>query len=188
MSMSLPHPLNQAVLAQALQDLRNGQLRHCLSMGFSEEDLEVLKQPALIALLANAPVVWCNVTVDSTMIKRLVQQMHNLEVEIATVDRMLRLGASSEMVSTYFGLTHQEVALRRQILRLPKRKGRYAMLSEEQETAIWKQWKMLVTERGIALEDEIAMLEPAMELARQHAVPMGAIWTAILAWIEQGLV
>lgn len=33
--MSTPHPLNQAVVAQALHDLRNGQLRRCLSMGFS---------------------------------------------------------------------------------------------------------------------------------------------------------
>lgn len=188
MSMSLPHPLNQAVLAQALQDLRNGQLRHCLSMGFSEQDLEILKQPALIALLANAPVPWCTVTVDSAIVKRLVNQMHSLEEEIATVDRMLRLGASSEMISTYFGLTHQEVALRREVLGLPKRKGRHAVLSEEQETALWKQWKILITERGIALDDEIAMLSPAMDLADRQAVPMAVVWAAILGWIEQGLV
>ncbi len=32
--MSAPHPLNQAVIAQALHDLRNGQLRRCKAMGF----------------------------------------------------------------------------------------------------------------------------------------------------------
>ena len=31
--------------------------------------------------------------------------------DIAAIDRMLRLGASSDMVQRYFGLTHQEVAL-----------------------------------------------------------------------------
>jgi hypothetical protein len=35
--MSAPHPLNQAVIAQALHDLRNGQLRRCKAMGFGEE-------------------------------------------------------------------------------------------------------------------------------------------------------
>lgn len=30
--MSAPHPLNQAVIAQALHDLRNGQLRRCKAM------------------------------------------------------------------------------------------------------------------------------------------------------------
>lgn len=38
--MSAPHPLNQAVIAQALYDLRNGQLRRCKAMGFSEAELD----------------------------------------------------------------------------------------------------------------------------------------------------
>jgi ParB family protein of integrating conjugative element (PFGI_1 class) len=41
--MSAPHPLNQAVIAQALHDLRNGQLRRCKAMGFGEEELDALK-------------------------------------------------------------------------------------------------------------------------------------------------
>ena len=45
--MSTAHPLNQAVIAQALYDLRNGQLRRCKLMGFGEEDLDALKHPAL---------------------------------------------------------------------------------------------------------------------------------------------
>ena len=41
--MSAPHPLNQAVIAQALYDLRNGQLRRCKAMGFGEAELDALK-------------------------------------------------------------------------------------------------------------------------------------------------
>ncbi|MBN0741681.1 DUF2857 family protein, partial [Pseudomonas aeruginosa] len=54
--MSAPNPLNQAVIAQALYDLRNGQLRRCKAMGFGEEELDALKHPALISVLANASV------------------------------------------------------------------------------------------------------------------------------------
>ncbi|MBP7656837.1 MAG: DUF2857 family protein, partial [Pseudoxanthomonas sp.] len=43
--MAAPHPLNQAVIAQALYDLRNGQLRRCKAMGFSEAELDALKHP-----------------------------------------------------------------------------------------------------------------------------------------------
>lgn len=186
--MSGPHPLNQAVIAQALCDLRNGQLRRCLSMGFSETELEVLKQPMLVALLANAPVPWCSVTVNTVMVRRLINQMRDLEAEIAAIDQLLRLGASSEMVSKFYGLTHQEVALRRGILGLPKRKGRHAVLSEEQETALWKEWKALMAERGIALEDERAMLGVTTNLAEAHAVPLSVIWAAIHGWIKQGQV
>jgi len=36
--MSAPHPLNQAVIAQALHDLRNGQLRRCKAMGLARKN------------------------------------------------------------------------------------------------------------------------------------------------------
>jgi len=185
--MPTPHPLNQAVIAQALHDLRNGQLRHCLSMGFSERELEVLKQPVLVNLLADAKVPWCSVTVNRDVLWRLVNQMNDIEREIATVDRMLRLGASTEMVSRFYGLTHQEVALRRDILGLPKRKGRHPVLNEAQETELWQRWKPAVAERGIALEDEQAMLALTMDLAEALSLPMSVIWAAIRSWIDQGL-
>lgn len=106
--MSAPHPLNQAVIAQALYDLRNGQLRRCKLMGFGEEELDALKHPALISVLANANVSWCSVTVNREVLRRLLRQAQDVEKEIATVDRMLRLGASTEMVSRFYGLTHQK--------------------------------------------------------------------------------
>ncbi|CAB3648395.1 DUF2857 domain-containing protein [Achromobacter pestifer] len=186
--MSAPHPLNQAVIAQALHDLRNGQLRRCLAMGFGERELEVLKQPALVSLLANAQVPWCSVQVNLEVLWRLLRQMDDIEHEIATVDRMLRLGASTEMVSKFYGLTHQEVALRRNILGLPKRKGRYPVLDESQDTELWRRWKAAIGERGVGLDDERAMLTLTMDLAEVMTLPMSVIWTAIQSWIDQGLV
>lgn len=186
--MSTSHPLNQAVIAQALYDLRNGQLRRCKAMGFGEAELDALKHPALISVLANASVSWCSVTVNREVLQRLLNQAQDVEKEIATVDRMLRLGASTEMVSRFYGLTHQEVALRREILGLPKRKGRHPVLDEAQDTALWKQWKAGVTERGIALDDEMAMLALTMDLAETLSLPMSVIWSAIRNWIDQGLV
>ena len=103
--MSAPHPLNQAVIAQALHDLRNGQLRRCKAMGFGEEELDALKHPELVSMLVNATVSWCSVSVNREVLKRLLSQVHDVEREIATVDRMLRLGASTEMVSKFYGLT-----------------------------------------------------------------------------------
>ena len=186
--MSAPNPLNQAVIAQALYDLRNGQLRRCKAMGFGEEELDALKHPELVSMLVNATVSWCSVSVNREVLKQLLSQVHDVEREIATVDRMLRLGASTEMVSKFYGLTHQEVALRRDIICLPKRRGRHPVLSEEQEMALWKQWKAGITERGIALDDDSTMLELTMDLAEALALPMSVIWAAIASWIDQGLV
>ncbi|SFT71262.1 DUF2857 domain-containing protein [Paraburkholderia aspalathi] len=185
--MSAPHPLNQAVIAQALHDLRNGQLRRCKAMGFGDPELDALKQPAMVSILLNATVSWCSVQVNRDVLQRLLRQVHDVDTEVATIDRMLRLGASTEMVSRFYGLTHQEVALRREILGLPKRKGRHPVLNETQETTLWEHWKPAVKARGIALNDDTAMLTLTLDLADELALPASVIWSAIHAWIEQGL-
>ena len=185
--MSTAHPLNQAVIAQALYDLRNGQLRRCKLMGFGEAELDALKHPALISVLANANVSWCSVTVNREVLRRLLQQAQDVEKEIATVDRMLRLGASTEMVSKFYGLTHQEVALRREILGLPKRKGRHPVLDEEQDTELWRQWKAVTNSRTVDLEDETSILDAAMDLAEGTSLPLSVVWASIKSWVDQGL-
>ena len=185
--MSTAHPLNQAVIAQALYDLRNGQLRRCKLMGFGEAELDALKHPALISVLANANVSWCSVTVNREVLRRLLQQAQDVEKEIATVDRMLRLGASTEMVSKFYGLTHQEVALRREILGLPKRKGRHPVLDEEQDTELWRQWKAVTNSRTVDLEDETSILDAAMDLAEGMLLPLSVVWASIKSWVDQGL-
>ena len=76
--MSTSHPLNQAVIAQALYDLRNGQLRRCKAMGFGEAELDALKHPALISVLANASVSWCSVTVNREVLQRLLNQVQDV--------------------------------------------------------------------------------------------------------------
>lgn len=185
--MSTPHPLNQAVIAQALHDLRNGQLRRCLSMGFGERELEALKHPEMVSMLINASVAWCTVTVNCEVVQRLLGQVGESEREIALVDRMLRLGASTEMTCRFFGLTHQEVALRRAMLALPKRKGRHPVLSEAQEMALWKRWQPAVAEQDIALDDDAAMLGLTLDLAEEFAIPASVVWAIIHSWIDQGL-
>ncbi|MDR0576496.1 MAG: DUF2857 domain-containing protein [Candidatus Accumulibacter sp.] len=183
--MAAPHLLNQAVVTQALHDLRDGQLRRCLDMGFGEHELEVLKQPALVALLVNACVSWCKVTVDCEVLGRLVGQARDSEREIDTVDRMLRLGGSSEMVCRYYGLTHQEIAVRREIIGQPGRKGRHPTLREAQEKELWRTWKAAVAERHIALDDEMAMLALATDLAESLDASLTVVWATLRRWIAR---
>src|SRR5688572_25178235 len=185
--MSTPHPLNQAVIAQALHDLRNGQLHRCQLMGFTAQELEALKNPALVSVLLNAKVPWCSVTVNHEVMQRLLKQVRDIENEIATIDRMLRLGASTEMVSELYGLTHQEVALRRQMLDLPQRKGRWPVLSEQQDAALWKDWHAQIRARRIDLKDDSELLSLSMDLAEQQALPLSVIWSAVRGWIAEGL-
>lgn len=186
--MSSPHPLNQAVIAQALHDLRNGQLRRCKAMGFGDSELDALKHPALVSVLLNSSVSWCSVSINRDVLRRLLNQVQDVEKEIAIVDRMLRLGASTEMVSRFYGLTHQEVALRREILGLPKRKGRHPVLDEDQDTDLWKRWNALTAGRAVEPTDDTSLLDAAMDLAEAMALPLSVVWSAIKSWVDQRLV
>ncbi|WP_110972557.1 DUF2857 domain-containing protein [Pseudomonas huaxiensis] len=186
--MSSPHPLNQAVIAQALHDMRNGQLRRCKAMGFDDDDLAALKEPSQVSVLLNASVSWCTVTVNHEVLRRLLRQLDNVEQEIANVDRMLRLGASTEMVAGFYGLTHQEIALRRDILGLPKRKGRHPVLSEAQDTELWEAWKPEFDARRIAINDDLALLALTLDLAEILGHPASVIWATVRSWIDEGLV
>ena len=184
--MSTSHPLNQAVIAQALYDLRNGQLRRCKAMGFGEAELDALKHPALISVLANASVSWCSVTVNREVLQRLLNQAQDVEGNRHGRSHAAA-GASTEMVSRFYGLTHQEVALRREILGLPKRKGRHPVLDETQDTELWRQWKAVTSSRNVDLEDETSILDAAMDLAEGMSLPLSVVWAAIRNWVDQGI-
>jgi hypothetical protein len=123
-------------------------------------------------------VPWCTVTVDQKVLERLIGQAREIEREIDTIDHLLRLGASSEMICQRYGLSHQEVALRRDLLGLPRRKGRYPTLSEEQEAELWRAWQTARAERGLVPDDE-TVLAWAVERAESSGGSLAVIWAAV---------
>jgi hypothetical protein len=182
--MPEPHPLNQAVIAQALHDLRNGQLRRARAMGFDEADLEMLKRPAAVSILANATVSWCSVTINRDALHCLFERVSEVSREIDEIDRLLRLGASTEIIHEFYGLTHQEIALRRMVIGLPRRKGRHRALSDEESAELWRRCAETVEEAGIDPLDKKAMLRMAADMAEQMALPIAVIWSALSGWID----
>jgi len=185
--MLSPHPLNQAVIAQALHDLRNGNVCRCRFIGFTPRALEALKHPDIVSMLINAKVPWVSVRINLDVLQRLLEHGRDLDSEIKTIDRMLELGASTDMVSEFYGLTHEEIALRREMLGLPKRKGRWPVLTEAQDVRLWEEWKSVVTMRGLQLKTDLPMLHAAMDLATAQELPLSVVWNAITGWIAQGM-
>lgn len=185
--MTVPHPLNQAVIQQAMHDLRNGQLGRWEGTGFTEDILDALKHPANAIALAHARVPWVKCQINRDVVLRTLNRVPDIQKEIETIDRMLRLGASTEMLSEFHGLSHQEVAHRRAILGLPERKGRWPVLTEEQDSELWQAWSRSRKDRSIDPEDDAGMLELAMELAEARSLPLAVVWSAIQDWIDQGL-
>lgn len=177
--MLIPHPLNQAMIAQALHNMHNGEFRRCKAMGFSTSIMAALKQPEKISLLVHAQVCWCTVTVNQELVDRLLLQTDESALKTASVDRMLRLGASVEMIRSACGLTSQEIRVRRNTLGLPARKGRYSELSAEQIAELRRCWRTQLQLRDIELDDNNSLLLASLDIAEKLGLPASVVWRTV---------
>ncbi|SEI18006.1 DUF2857 domain-containing protein [Pseudomonas fuscovaginae UPB0736] len=182
------HPLNLAVAFQIMSNIKNGQLRSCLAMGFEEKDLQTLIDPRCMGALVNSPVPWFKVQVDGDVVQRLLSHTRGSDEE-ELISRALRLGASSPMILELFGLSPKEVAIRRTMLGIPHRKGRWPLVSHEQEMRLWEHWVRLTKEQGTNPQDPRAVLHAAMLMSEcEPTLNLTMVWSLVQCWIAQDLV
>ena len=167
-------PINEAILSQVLHHMRNGQLRRCIEMGLEPEILAQLQQPSVLSLLLNTPVSWCNVTIDGDMVKKLLSGAQRSDEEVRMIERALRLGATTQMLQQFFGLSPQDVALQRLMIGVTARRGRWREFSEEMDIA------MLVAEELNAPQD-------TSPDETHENLSLAIIWHRIQSWIKEGL-
>lgn len=182
--------LNEAVLSQLLDLLRNGQLQRCVEMGVEPEVLGQIQHPTILSLLRNTPVSWVNVSINTSMIQKLLEGAERTEEETRLIERAIRLGATTSLLNTFFGLTPQETALQRTVIGVRAPRGRWPELSEDQDHHIWHRWTKLMDEHRVELRDSLAMLDVAMIVAEElstDGLTLAQIWARITQWIEQGL-
>jgi hypothetical protein len=185
--MSRSHPINQAVIAQVLDDLRLGQLRRAKSMGFEECDLSAMRNPEKAAILANASVSWCSVLVNVPVLRSLLGQSVSSEQEYQEIERLLRLGASTKLIAEQYGLGTQDIAIWRNLVKNPASRGRPLNLSDEQSAELWQQFKALTRAQQTDPSDERALLALSADLAEQTHFPFVSIWRSIAKWQAEGL-
>ncbi|WP_313452912.1 DUF2857 domain-containing protein [Pseudomonas rhodesiae] len=193
-------PINEAILSQVLHNMRNGQLRRCIEMGLEPELLAQLQQPSVLSLLLNTPVSWCTVTIDGDMVKKLLNGAQRSDKEIRMLERALRLGATTQMLQQFFGLSPQDVALQRLMMGITARRGRWREFSEELDTRLWYRWSQLMKDNQVDIQDTVALLDIAMMVAeelndpQEHAaddatenLSLAVIWHRVQTWIKEGL-
>lgn len=193
-------PINEAILSQVLHNVRNGQLRRCIEMGLEPEILAQLQQPSALSLLLNTPVSWCSVTINGSMVKKILSGAQRSEEEVRMIERALRLGATTHMLQQFFGLSPQDVALQRLIMGITARRGRWREFSEQIDADLWYRWTHLMKEHQVDQADSIAMLDIAMLVAEEMQSPhsedadeaienlsLAIIWHRIQTWIKEGL-
>lgn len=168
--------LNHAMLTQVLHELQSGNYARCFDLGLSAEDIRLMQSlsPSTLSRLAHSSVMWVEFKVDSNVLKNLAEQAgREIELERMT-NRALQLGASTEMMYKFFGLSHSDTAARRRVMQIEARRGRPNTLTEEQEHALWLRWREL---RG--KDSEVEMLDALMMLAEEQNVTLTVVWKQI---------
>lgn len=183
-------PINEAVLSQILNLMRNGQLNRCIEMGLAPEVLGQIQHPTIMSLLLNTPVTWAKVSIDESIVMKLISGAARSEEEMRLIECAIRLGATTNLLNKFFGLSPQEIALQRAVIGVKTPRGRWPELSEDQDHLVWHRWVHLMEENQVDLKDSLAMLDVAMLVAEElitDGLTLAQIWHRITSWISQGV-
>ncbi|WP_127958601.1 DUF2857 domain-containing protein [Serratia microhaemolytica] len=168
------------LLMQLVLDLKNGYLRRCEALGIAREEMQMLLSLSLEELhyLSNSEVSVVSVSIDHNNLVSMLQRARQEQQRMQRVDRALALGASIELMQTFFGLTSSDVATRRRIAGISARSGRSSTLGDEESAEIWRQWKKSEVKDAESLDG----LEVMMLAAEQLNIPLTAVWHAVKSW------
>ncbi|EMB3266393.1 DUF2857 domain-containing protein [Citrobacter braakii] len=174
--------LNYAVLTDALHALKEGNFHHCESLGFTFDEMTDLNQLSLDELFivsrSSAPFVAISVRHD---ILRHLMVLARQEVrQQQQIHRAIRLGGSIALLNQYFGLTSNQVCLRRRLLGVSVPYGRTPEPDEETDAAIWQQWQKCRVENLVSSEALVAMMQVTETLLSQtEGLPLTTVWKRI---------
>lgn len=116
--MIKPITVNEALIGNALLNIKEGNIHPCLKMGFSEEQLKAINNLSIdeIMDISNSVVSFAKVEINHETFWKLLAIAQANTQQRQIIDRALLLGASIEMLHQYFGLSTSEVSARRQLL------------------------------------------------------------------------
>lgn len=174
--------LNYAVLIDALLALNEGNIHHCEELGFTFDEMNTLSQlsPDALFTLSRAAAPFMTVSVRYDVLRQLLAYSGQEEQRRRLIDRAIRLGGSIALLNHYFGLTSNEVCLRRRLLGISVPYGRTPEPDEKTDAAIWLQWQQY---RVVNLESPdalIAMMQITEALLSEgEGLSLTTVWKRI---------
>ncbi|AAP95850.1 hypothetical protein A6046_00880 [[Haemophilus] ducreyi] len=180
--MTMFSSLNQVVLNEILINLQEGNINFCRSIGFSKQELQEIEKLSTEELydLANSRVSFAKIEINHEAFWKLVTSAQLNSQERRLIDRALMLGASIQMLNSYFGLTTSKVSSRRSLLGKQEPMGRKPAASEEEEKAIWELWQ--AHKNNAVSVDSTEGLELLIFLAEETGINLTEIWKLVGQW------
>ncbi|AFI91620.1 DUF2857 domain-containing protein [Pectobacterium parmentieri] len=184
MSQGLSQATN-ALLTHILMELKSGNIRRCEALGMTMEEVRQLSQLTVDDLyyLTQSSVSVLNFQINHDNFWSMVNQARTEQKRLQRIDRALALGGSIELMQFYFGLSTSEVSSRRRLNGVETRQGRVQAPTEEEDAALWEQWRS----SGLSSPDSHEALDVMMLAAEQQNVSLTAVWTRVNAWCREAV-
>lgn len=174
--------INYTILTDALHALKEGNIRHCESLGFTFDEMNALNQLSLDELftVSRAAAPFVSVSVRHDVLHHLLAQARQEYHHQQEINRAIRLGGSISLLNHYFGLTSNEVCLRRRLLGVSVPYGRTPEPDEKTDAAIWLQWQKCRVENLESPNALIAMMQVTeVLLPRFQGLSLTMVWRRI---------
>lgn len=174
--------INYTILTDALHALKVGDIRHCESLGFTFDEMNALNQLSLDELFAvsRAAAPFVSVSVRHDVLHHLLAQARQEYRQQQQINRAIRLGGSIALLNHYFGLTSNDVCLRRRLLGVSVPYGRTPEPDEETDAEIWRQWQKCRVESLESPDALMAMMQVTeLLLPRSLGLSLTMVWRRI---------
>lgn len=174
--------LNYTVLTEALHALKEGNFRYCESLGFTFDEMNALNQLSLdeLFIVSRASMQFMAVTVHHDALSQILvisrQEVHRQQ----QINRAISLGGSIALLNHYFGLTSNEVCIRRRLLGICVPHGRTPIPDEDTDAEIWRYWQKCRPD-NIASSDALEAMMQITDLlcTEEKSLSLTAVWNSI---------
>lgn len=175
--------LNYAILTDALKALKEGNIRHCEALGFTFDEMNALNQLSLdeLFIISRNAAPFVAISVRHDVLHHLMALARQEVRHQQLINRAIRLGGSIALLNQYFGLTSNEVCLRRRLLGVCVPYGRTPEPDEETDAAIWQQWQQSRVANLESLDALAAMVQVTENLLLNvGGLPLTTVWKRIV--------
>ncbi|EAA9298080.1 DUF2857 domain-containing protein [Salmonella enterica subsp. diarizonae] len=158
--------INYMTLIFALQAVREGNIKYCNTIGLTLDEMREINKLSLDELffISKTSLMFIDVSVNHERLKNiLIRSRQELQYQ-QQINRAVRLGASHEILYTYFGLNTVDVAARRRLLGITIPNGRKVIPDENTDARIWLLWKTKHLNNTESLQALDAMMQITEEL------------------------
>ncbi|MFE8114774.1 DUF2857 domain-containing protein [Brenneria goodwinii] len=174
--------LNYAVLTDALHALKDGNIRHCEALGFTFDEMNALNQLSLdeLFILSRASAQFMAVSVRHDALRQLLALSRQEVQRQQQINRAIQLGGSIALLNRYFGLTSNEICVRRRLLGVAIPQGRTPIPDEQTDAEIWRQWQKRRVKNLESPEALTAMMQVTEALSAATTGPsLTSVWNRI---------